>query len=192
MVEVKLGAAIATRIEESYEPNFDAKMFFPDWKPEVAEKHMSWLSPHHYDAASGWLKLSIHSWLLKIGGKTILIDTCVGNHKQRPHRPKWHLMETRYLERLAAAGECRRIAGRRLQHRLERGLRARVVAPGHRDVRLPCLRRVELRRAAQRRRELRRGHDRHHDQQEPDGVRQRPVARTRREEDRLHGRQPLR
>ena len=41
MVEVKLGAAIATRIEESYEPNFDAKMFFPDWKPEVAEKHMS-------------------------------------------------------------------------------------------------------------------------------------------------------
>ena len=33
MVEVKLGAATATRIEESYEPNFDAKVFFPDWTP---------------------------------------------------------------------------------------------------------------------------------------------------------------
>ena len=33
MVEVKLGAATAQRIEECYEPNFDAKMFFPDWIP---------------------------------------------------------------------------------------------------------------------------------------------------------------
>ncbi len=35
MTEVKLGAATVQRIEESYEPNFDAKMFFPDWKPDV-------------------------------------------------------------------------------------------------------------------------------------------------------------
>ena len=34
MVEVELGAATATRIEESYEPNFDAKVFFPDWDSE--------------------------------------------------------------------------------------------------------------------------------------------------------------
>ena len=27
------------------------------------------------------LKLSVHSWLLTVGGKRILIDTCVGNHK---------------------------------------------------------------------------------------------------------------
>ena len=31
MVEVKLGAATATRIEESYEPNFEAPQFFVDW-----------------------------------------------------------------------------------------------------------------------------------------------------------------
>jgi glyoxylase-like metal-dependent hydrolase (beta-lactamase superfamily II) len=41
---------------------------------------------------------------LTVGGKRILIDTCVGNHKSRPHRPKWHLMETPYLARLKAAG----------------------------------------------------------------------------------------
>ena len=39
MVEVKLGAATATRIEESYEPNFDAKVFFPDWNPDVVREH---------------------------------------------------------------------------------------------------------------------------------------------------------
>ena len=37
MVEVKLGAATATRIEESYEPNFEAQKFFPDWKPAVVQ-----------------------------------------------------------------------------------------------------------------------------------------------------------
>lgn len=104
MVEVKLGGAMATRIEESYEPNFEAKRFFPDWTPAIVQQHRDWMVPNHYDEASGWLKLSIHSWLLKVGGKTILIDTCVGNHKPRPHRPKWDMMETKYLERLAAAG----------------------------------------------------------------------------------------
>src|SRR5262249_32290740 len=104
MTEVKLGAATVRRIEESYEPNFDAKMFFPDWKAEVGQQHRDWLMPNHYDQASGMLKLSVHSWLLTVGGKRILIDTCVGNHKSRPHRPKWHLMETRYLERLKEAG----------------------------------------------------------------------------------------
>ena len=38
MIEVKLGAATATRIEETYEPNFDAKVFFPDWNPEVVQR----------------------------------------------------------------------------------------------------------------------------------------------------------
>ena len=104
MIEVQLGAATATRIEESYEPNFDAKVFFPDWNESVVREHGSWMSPNHYDATSGWLKLSIHSWLLRVGGKNILIDTCVGNHKQRLHRPKWDMMNTPYLDRLKAAG----------------------------------------------------------------------------------------
>ena len=79
-------------------------MFFPDWTPEVVREHRDWLVSNHYDAGSSLLKLSIHSWLLKIGGKTILIDTCVGNHKSRKHRPKWDMMNTPYLDRLKAAG----------------------------------------------------------------------------------------
>ena len=104
MTELKLGAATVQRIEESYEPNFEAKSFFPDWQPSVVSQHRSWMVPDHYDEASGFLKLSVHSWLITIGGKRILIDTCVGNHKSRPARPKWHLMETPYLARLKAAG----------------------------------------------------------------------------------------
>ncbi|MCW5746629.1 MAG: MBL fold metallo-hydrolase [Alphaproteobacteria bacterium] len=104
MTEVKVGAATVSRIEETYEPNFDPIKFFADWQPEIVNEHRDWMVSDHYDPASGLLKLSIHSWLLRIGGRTILIDTCVGNHKPRPMRPKWNQMETRYLERLAAAG----------------------------------------------------------------------------------------
>ena len=99
-----IGAAKITRIEESYEPNFEARTFFPDWRDEIVAGHLHWMVPHHFDAASGWLKLSVHSWLIEIGGRTILIDTCVGNHKSRSARPKWHLLDTPYLQRLAAAG----------------------------------------------------------------------------------------
>ncbi len=104
MTEVRIGAATVSRIEESYEPNFDAATFFADWHPDVVETHRDWMVSDHFDPASGFLKLSMHSWLISIGGRTILIDACVGNHKPRPARPKWHLMETRYLEHLAAAG----------------------------------------------------------------------------------------
>ncbi len=41
MAEVKLGAATVQRIEESYEPNFDAKMFFPDWQPDVVQANIA-------------------------------------------------------------------------------------------------------------------------------------------------------
>jgi glyoxylase-like metal-dependent hydrolase (beta-lactamase superfamily II) len=104
METVTIGAAAVTRIEESYEPNFDAAHFFPDWRQEAVAPHLGWMAPHHYDPESGSLKLSVHSWLIRIGGRTILIDTCVGNHKSRPLRPKWHLKETRWLANLAAAG----------------------------------------------------------------------------------------
>ena len=99
-----IGAAKITRIEETYEPNFDAKWFFPDWQPDVVERHRDWMLPNHYDPASGKLKLSVHSWFVQVGGRNILIDTCVGNDKERPFFPLWHRLKTPYLDRLAQAG----------------------------------------------------------------------------------------
>jgi len=62
------------------------------------------MAPHHYDRDQDLIKLSVHSWLLKIAGKTILIDCCCGNNRRRPARPFWDMLNTPYLERLAAAG----------------------------------------------------------------------------------------
>ena len=104
MTTATVGAAKITRIEESYGHFFEAKTFFADWRDEIVAEHMGWMVPDHYDPATGFLKLSIHSWLIEIGGRKILIDTCVGNHKSRKHRPFWDNLNTPYIERLAAAG----------------------------------------------------------------------------------------
>ena len=104
MTRLRIGAGVAARIEETYEPNFNAVRFFPDWVPAVVEEHAGWLAPDHYDPASGMLKLSVHSWLLSVGGKRILIDACVGNHKTRAARKMWDMLDTPWLARLAAAG----------------------------------------------------------------------------------------
>jgi glyoxylase-like metal-dependent hydrolase (beta-lactamase superfamily II) len=47
----------------------------------------------------------VKSFLIKTPHHNILIDSCVGNHKQRPARPFWHMMNTdRFEKGLAAAG----------------------------------------------------------------------------------------
>jgi glyoxylase-like metal-dependent hydrolase (beta-lactamase superfamily II) len=104
MTTAIVGAAKLTRIEEIYDFFFEAKNFFADWRPELVAEHMGWMVPHHYDPATGRIKISIHSWLVEIGGRKILIDTCVGNHKSRKARPFWDNMNTPWLERLAAVG----------------------------------------------------------------------------------------
>ena len=104
MSEFKVGAATITRIEETYLAVYRATDIFPEFTDEIRAAHASWLAPNHFDAATGFIKLSVHSWLLTIGKTKILIDCCCGNNKSRPARPFWNMLNTPYLERLAAAG----------------------------------------------------------------------------------------
>jgi glyoxylase-like metal-dependent hydrolase (beta-lactamase superfamily II) len=104
MTVFTIGQANITRIEEFYGPTYRPGDLFPDWGDEILAKHRAWLAPNHYDATSGLIKLSVHSWLLQIGKQKILIDACCGNNKIKPGRPFWHMLNTPYLERLAAAG----------------------------------------------------------------------------------------
>jgi glyoxylase-like metal-dependent hydrolase (beta-lactamase superfamily II) len=99
-----VGEATITRIEETYLPVYRPDDLFTQWTSEILAEHKHWLAPHHYDPASGLIKFSVHSWLLQIGRKKILIDACCGNQKLRPLRPLWNMLNTPYLDRLAAAG----------------------------------------------------------------------------------------
>ena len=104
MTALSVGQATITRVEETYGPTYPAKELFPEWNDNILATHAHWLAPNHYDAASGLIKLSVHSWLLQIGGRKILIDSCCGNNKVKPGRPFWNMLNLPYLDRLAAAG----------------------------------------------------------------------------------------
>jgi glyoxylase-like metal-dependent hydrolase (beta-lactamase superfamily II) len=99
-----IGDITATRIEEQLGPGFDPALMFPDFDPAVIDEHRHWLVPHHYDEGAGRFISSIHSWLLRVGGQNILIDTCSGNHKERPGFDRFHMLDTPWLDRLADAG----------------------------------------------------------------------------------------
>lgn len=72
----------------------------------LLEQHRHWLEPDHRDPVTGLLMISLHSWLLRIEDRTVLIDACVGNDKERlrPETAEFHRQRTPYLERLRAAG----------------------------------------------------------------------------------------
>ena len=100
----KVGDATITRVQETNVPCYLLRDIFPDFTDAHMAEHGHWLAPHHYDPATGKFNLAVHSWLLQVGGKKILIDGCCGNHKNKPGRPFWHMLNEPFLERLAAAG----------------------------------------------------------------------------------------
>jgi glyoxylase-like metal-dependent hydrolase (beta-lactamase superfamily II) len=104
MSEFAVGEAKIARIEETYLAVYRATDIFPEFSDAIRAEHAPWLAPNHFDAASGFIKLSVHSWLMHIGKTKILIDCCCGNAKPRPARPFWNMLNTPYLERLATAG----------------------------------------------------------------------------------------
>lgn len=99
-----IGAARVTRVEEMLKPGFPAGHLLPGWDPAVLEEHGHWLSPHYYEAATGRFISSIHSWVIRTRHHVILVDTCCGNGKPRPGFERFDMLDTPYLERLAAAG----------------------------------------------------------------------------------------
>jgi glyoxylase-like metal-dependent hydrolase (beta-lactamase superfamily II) len=75
----------------------------PDAVPEALERHREWLAPHFLDEKGRFLQ-SIHTFVVEAPGLTALIDTCVGNDKDRGGRQPFHMMRTSFLDDLRAAG----------------------------------------------------------------------------------------
>ena len=93
------------RIIESEEPDFDVHFLLPDATEETLAPHRAWLEPRFLDPASNRLVMAMQSYVLRTRHRTILVDACVGNRKERRFHPPWaHRTSTRYLDELAAIG----------------------------------------------------------------------------------------
>ena len=102
----KFGDITIHRVVEQEGPFFNPLEFFPTLKPEVLEENRGWMTEGGYlDLQNGQLVLCIQSYLVQTPHHTILIDSCVGNHKPRPTRPFWNMMNTdRFEKSLAGTG----------------------------------------------------------------------------------------
>ncbi|MBA5983827.1 MBL fold metallo-hydrolase, partial [Pseudomonas sp. MD195_PC81_125] len=100
----RFGETSVTRVTEQRGPGFAPDYLYPDWDPQVLQQHRALMEPDCFDPLSQRFIASIHTWVVKTAHHTILIDSCAGNHKERPGLPRFHQLELPFLERLAEAG----------------------------------------------------------------------------------------
>ena len=99
----RVGDALITRVTEQQFQLKTGKLF-PDFDSVVIQEHRAWLANGQVDAAAEHFVLNVNTWVLRVGGKVILVDTASGNHKDRPFSALFHQLNTPYLKRLERAG----------------------------------------------------------------------------------------
>jgi len=95
-----IGNVKITQIVELTFQGLDA--FLPDATPD-AVLPIEWLRPH-FITPEGVLKFSIHALVIETPNRKIIVDTCVGNDKDREPFPDWHQLQTAFLTDLELAG----------------------------------------------------------------------------------------
>lgn len=105
MTQLAIGDIRIDRIEESCDIGGPPHDDFPDATPEALAPYMHWLQPAAIDPATGGTIMPVQTYLVRTPHHTILLDTCVGNHKNHPDMPNWSQRDDyRLLEDIAAAG----------------------------------------------------------------------------------------
>jgi glyoxylase-like metal-dependent hydrolase (beta-lactamase superfamily II) len=102
----QVGDMTIHRIIEQEDPLFDPLTFFPTLDKGLLEENRGWLTEMGaLDPKTGQMILCIQSYLVKTPHHTILIDSCVGNDKERLSRPFWHRKtDDKWMKSLAATG----------------------------------------------------------------------------------------
>lgn len=96
----QIGDLKITRIHETELAGFSPVALFPDFA-DVAED-TDYFPAHMMDDAGG-IRLASHSWLVQGPNGTLLVDTGIGNAKQRPLSAPFHNHSNDFLGQLAAA-----------------------------------------------------------------------------------------
>ena len=100
----KAGDATIHRIVEMECGFTPALEFLPGLTKDVLDENRHWLQPAAMDAADN-LVLCFQSYVVQIGGHNILVDSCIGNDKDRPARPLWNRKkDTAFMDGLKRAG----------------------------------------------------------------------------------------
>lgn len=100
MTSWQIGDVKITRVIE-LEMAGGTKFILPEATPE-AVKDIGWLRPNFVNE-KGELIMSIHALVLEVGTRKIVVDTCLGNDKERL-MPAWNMRDGPFLQDLSNAG----------------------------------------------------------------------------------------
>jgi len=101
---LKLGPYTVRRVVEWVGPLKPVGEILPDTPREVWDDGVDWLAPSHFTPETRSYRAAIQTWVVEGGGETVVVDTGVGNGRDRPQIPPFSHLETDFLDRLDAAG----------------------------------------------------------------------------------------
>ncbi len=96
-----VGSATITSVVESEVAGVPPEFFFPAATAAEVAAH-DWVVPD-YAAADGTITLRVQGLVVEVGGRTVLVDPCVGDGKVRA-LPFWHEQQWGWLDAFTAAG----------------------------------------------------------------------------------------
>lgn len=102
--EYIVGGTSVIKVPELDLNDFTATQLLPNLDTEVLSKHPDWIDSRTYDPRTGRVFLSVHTWVVRHDGKTILIDTGAGNDKDRPNLKVLDHLHHPFLKRLESVG----------------------------------------------------------------------------------------
>ncbi len=89
------------RLVELVEPYGRALDLMPALTQQLLDENRHWLEPHSL-APGDFFNLTMQSYVVRTPHHTILVDSCLGNHKSRSH-PAWNMKtDDTYMQALAA------------------------------------------------------------------------------------------
>lgn len=77
---------------------------FPQTPPSGWHDNADLLVPDFFDPATDQWHIAVQSWVIEVDGLTVVVDTGVGNDRQRPHMPVLDRLNTGFLAALDLAG----------------------------------------------------------------------------------------
>lgn len=105
MNDLTLGDVSVTRLEEMHgDVGMTTQQLFPGSTEEEWQEQEGLLVPDHLNPDGDLVLFATQTWLLRSAGRTILVDTGVGNDKARPAVPVWDHLRLDYLDTLERAG----------------------------------------------------------------------------------------
>ena len=103
MFDLTLGDARLTSVEEISGHRYAPDFLLPQVTADIVARNAAWMAPDLFDPARNLLAMVRQSNVIRTRHHTILIDTCVGDCKQRAV-PTFHMLNSPWRSNLAAAG----------------------------------------------------------------------------------------